>query len=141
MEATKEPKEIKKTEIELFIINKVRALREERNVGQKRLSMELKLSSSYIGNAENPYNKAKYNFNHINEIARFFNVPFSYFFPAAHLEKDCVEEYLKIHPKLKANYEKMMKKHEEKALKKQEEQERKKKEKAAAKKKATSKKK
>lgn len=141
MEATKEPKEIKKTEIELFIINKVRALREERNVGQKRLSMELKLSSSYIGNAENPYNKAKYNFNHINEIARFFNVPFSYFFPATHLEKDCVEEYLEIHPKLKANYEKMMKKHEEKALKKQEEQERKKKEKAAAKKKATSKKK
>ena len=141
MEAIKEPKEIKKTEIELFIINKVRALREERNIGQKKLAIELKLSSSYIGNAENPYNKAKYNFNHINEIARFFNVPFSYFFPETHLEKDCVEEYLEIHPKLKANYEKMMKKHEENALKKLEEEERKKKEKAAAKKKATSKKK
>ncbi len=141
MTATQGQKKILKTEIELFIINKVRELREERNVGQKRLSMELKLSTSYVGQAEDPYNKAKYNHNHLNEIARFFNVPFSYFFPETHLEKDCVEEYLEIHPKLKANYEKMMKRYEEKALKKQEEQERKKKEKAAAKKKATSKKK
>ena len=141
MTATQGQKKILKTEIELFIINKVRELREERNVGQKRLSMELKLSTSYVGQAEDPHNKAKYNHNHLNEIARFFNVPFSYFFPETHLEKDCVEEYLEIHPKLKANYEKMMKRYEEKALKKQEEQERKKKEKAAAKKKATSKKK
>ena len=64
MTATQGQKKILKTEIELFIINKVRALREERNIGQKKLAIELKLSSSYIGNAENPYNKAKYNFNH-----------------------------------------------------------------------------
>jgi len=141
MTATQGQKKILKTEIELFIINKVRELREERNIKRRKLSMELKLSSSYVGRAEDPYDKTKYNHNHLNEIARFFNVPFSYFFPETHLEKDCVEEYLEIHPKLKANYEKMMKRYEEKALKKQEEQERKKKEKAAAKKKATSKKK
>lgn len=133
MEATKEPPKIKKTEIELFIINKVRALREERNIGQKKLSMELKLSMSYVGQAEDIYNDVKYNFNHINEIARYFNVPFSYFFPETHLEKDCIEEYLEIHPKVRARYEKMRKKQEEK--------ERKKKEKATAKKKETSKKK
>ena len=44
-------------------------------------------------------------------------VPFSYLFPETHLAKDCVEEYLNIHPKVKTNYEKMMKKYEEKALK------------------------
>ena len=109
MEITKKPKEIKKTEIELFIINKVKELREAKKIGQKRLSLELKLSISYVGQAEDVYNDAKYNFNHLNEIARFFNVPFSYFFPEFHLEKE---------------------------RKKLEEKERKKAEKAAAKKKA-----
>ena len=85
MIATKEPK---KTEIELFIIKKVRELREARNVGQKKLSLELKLSISYVGQAEDIYNDVKYNLNHLNEIARYFNVPFSYFFPETHLEKD-----------------------------------------------------
>lgn len=135
MTAKKEQREIKKTEIELYTINKVRELRESRNVGQKRLSLELKLSESYVGQAEDPYNKAKYNLNHLNEIARFFNVPYSYFFPETHVEKDCVEEYLDIHPKLRANYEKMMKNYEEKARKKLEEQERKIKAKAKTKKK------
>ena len=36
MTATQGQKKILKTEIELFIINKVRALREERNIGQKK---------------------------------------------------------------------------------------------------------
>ena len=88
-----------------------------------------------MGQTEDPYNKAKYNLNHLNEIARFFNVPYSYFFPETHVEKDCVEEYLDIHPKLRANYEKMMKNYEEKARKKLEEQERKIKAKAKTKKK------
>ena len=135
MTAKKEQREIKKTEIELYTINKVRELRESRNVGQKRLSLELKLSESYVGQTEDPYNKAKYNLNHLNEIARFFNVPYSYFFPETHVENDCVEEYLDIHPKLRANYEKMMKNYEEKARKKLEEQERKIKAKAKTKKK------
>ncbi|MBC5622632.1 helix-turn-helix domain-containing protein [Butyricimonas hominis] len=136
MEITKKPKEIKKTEIELFIINKVKELREAKKIGQKRLSLELKLSISYVGQAEDVYNDAKYNFNHLNEIARFFNVPFSYFFPEFHLEKDCIEDYLEKHPKVKARYEKMAKNYEEKERKKLEEKERKKAEKAAAKKKA-----
>ena len=127
MNNTTEQKTVKKTEIELFIINKVRELRERENIGQKKLSMELKLSSSYVGNAENPYYKAKYNLNHLNELAKIFNVPFSYFFPENHLEKDCGEEYLDIHPRVRANYEKMMKKYEEKALKEQEKRENKKK--------------
>ena len=117
MNNTTGQKKIMKTEIELFIINKVRELREREAIGQKKLSMELKLSSSYVGNAENPYNKAKYNLNHLNELAKIFDVPFSYFFPETHLAKDCVEEYLNIHPKVKTNYEKMMKKYEETALK------------------------
>ena len=93
MTATQGQKKILKTEIELFITNKVKELRKANNIGQKKLSLELRLSISFVGRAENPYSKAKYNLNHLNEIARFFNVPFSYFFPETHLEKDCIEEY------------------------------------------------
>lgn len=111
-------KAMNKTEIEMFIVNKVRKIRESRNVGQKKLSLELKLSVSFVGNVENIHSKAKYNFNHLNEIARYFNVPFSYFFPETHLETDCVEEYLEIHPKLKVIHEKMMENYDEKSRKK-----------------------
>ena len=141
MTATQGQKKTLMTEIELFITNKVKELRKANNIGQKKLSLELRLSISFVGRAENPYSKAKYNLNHINEIARFFNVPFSYFFPETHLEKDCIEEYLDIHPKAKARNEKMMRDYEEKARKEREAKEKAKKEKAAAKKKATSKKK
>ena len=132
MEATKGQKKIMKTEIELLIIDEVKKLREEKNIKRRKLSMELKLTSTYVGRVEDPYNKAKYNLNHLNELARYFDVPFSYFFPETHLEKDCIEEYLDIHPKVKANYEIMAKKYEEeerKKIEKQEEQERKKREK------------
>ena len=64
MEATKGQKKIMKTEIELFIINQVKKLREEKNIKRRKLSMELKLTSTYVGRVEDPYNKAKYNLNH-----------------------------------------------------------------------------
>lgn len=129
--------QITKTAIELYVIEKVKELREARKVGQKKLSSELKLSVSYVGRAENIHSNTKYNFNHVNEIARYFNVPFAYFFPTTNLETDCIEDYLNKHPRVKANYEKMMRKAEEKARLKREEKERKKKEKAAAKANAT----
>ena len=128
----KKPK-ITKTVIDLYVIEKVKELRESRKVGQKKLSSELKLSISYVGRAENIYSNTKYNFNHVNEIARYFNVPFAYFFPPTNLEIDCIEDYLNKHPRVKNNYEKMMHRAEEKARLKREEKERKKKEKAAEK--------
>lgn len=131
----------KKTEIELYIISKVRELRESRKIGQQKLSIEIKVDASFVGHAESLKHSAKYNFNHINEFARFFNVPFSYFFPETHVEKDCVEEYMELHPKVKAKYEKQQQKLKEENLKKTEEKERLKEEKAAAKAKAKAKKK
>ncbi len=101
----KKPK-ITKTVIELYVIEKVKELRESRKVGQKKLSSELKLSISYVGRAENIHSNTKYNFNHVNEIARYFNVPFAYFFPPTNLEIDCIEDYLNKHPRVKNNYEK-----------------------------------
>ena len=114
MEAKKTAGKITKTEIELYIIDKVRELRLANKVGQKKLSLELKLSVSYVGRAEKLYTSTKYNFNHLNEIARYFNVPYSYFFPATNLATDCIEDYLNKHPKVKARYEQMMRDAEEK---------------------------
>jgi hypothetical protein len=130
MEAKKTVGKITKTEIELFIIDKVRELRLANKVGQKKLSQELKLSISYVGRAEKLYTSTKYTFNHLNEIAKYFNVPYSYFFPATSLETDCIEDYLNKHPKVKTRYEKMMRDAEEKGRLKREERERKKQEKA-----------
>ena len=130
MEAKKTVGKITKTEIELFIISKVRELRLANKVGQKKLSQELKLSISYVGRAEKLHTSTKYTFNHLNEIAKYFNVHYSYFFPATSLETDCIEDYLNKHPKVKARYEQMMRDAEEKGRLKREERERKKQEKA-----------
>ena len=126
MEAKKTAGKITKTEIELYIIDKVRELRLANKVGQKKLSLELKPSVSYVGRAEKLYTSTKYNFNHLNEIARYFNVPYSYFFPATNLATDCIEDYLNKHPKVKARYEQMMRDAEEKGRLKREEKAKKK---------------
>ena len=126
MEAKKTAGKITKTEIELYIIDKVRELRLANKVGQKKLSLELKLSVSYVGRAEKLYTSTKYNINHLNEIARYFNVPYSYFFPATNLATDCIEDYLNKHPKVKARYEQMMRDAEEKGRLKREEKAKKK---------------
>ena len=59
MEAKKTAGKITKTEIELYIIDKVRELRLANKVGQKKLSLELKLSVSYVGRAEKLYTTTK----------------------------------------------------------------------------------
>ena len=41
-----------KTEIELYVINKVKELRKAANLSQEKLSLELKFDSSFVGHAE-----------------------------------------------------------------------------------------
>ena len=45
--------DVKKTEIELFVINKVKEFRKAAKMSQRKLSMELRLGSSYVNRAEN----------------------------------------------------------------------------------------
>lgn len=131
----------KKTEIELFVINKVKELRVSAKLSKRKLSLELRLNHNYVNNVENPKSSAKYNLNQLNELAKIFKCTIADFIPTPFVQKDTIEEYMDLHPKIKAKYEKMAKKYEEEERKKAEERERIKKEKAAAKKKATSKKK
>ena len=69
------------TDVEEYIIKRVKRMREERGISQAELADMLNLSRGFIGDVENPSRRAKYNLNHINELAKLFNCSFSDFFP------------------------------------------------------------
>ena len=94
-----------KTEIQLYVINKVKELRKAANLSQEKLSLELKLDSSFVGHAERLKREEKYNLNHINEIAKYFDVPIASLFPPQYLKTDCIEEYWEKHPKQRKKYD------------------------------------
>jgi transcriptional regulator with XRE-family HTH domain len=60
------------TPIEQYIVDKVRQKRLEKGYSQKDLADMLELSIGFIGDIENPKYRAKFNLNHINELAKIF---------------------------------------------------------------------
>ena len=62
-----------KSEIELFVINKVKEMRIKANLSQAELAIKLDLSVGFLGHIESPKKPAKYNLNHINKLAKIFN--------------------------------------------------------------------
>jgi transcriptional regulator with XRE-family HTH domain len=58
------------TKIEKYIIEKVKERRIELGITQIALSQKLNMSDSFVGHVENPNRRAKYNVNHINNLAR-----------------------------------------------------------------------
>ena len=61
------------TNIEDFVIQKVKAMRMERKWSQVELADYMNLSPSFIADIENPKRRAKYNLNHLNELAKVFS--------------------------------------------------------------------
>ncbi|MDB5116370.1 MAG: transcriptional regulator [Mucilaginibacter sp.] len=62
-----------KSELDLYIINKVKELRLMNNVSQAVLAIKLDVSDAFIGAIENPKHRAKYNVAHINKLAQIFD--------------------------------------------------------------------
>lgn len=58
--------------IEQYVIDVVKRKREERGWSQKDLAFQIDLSLGFIGDVENPKYRAKFNLNHINELAKAF---------------------------------------------------------------------
>jgi len=58
--------------IEQHVVNVVRAKRIEKGWSQKELAYQLDVSIGFIGDIENPKYRAKFNLNHINELATIF---------------------------------------------------------------------
>lgn len=58
--------------IELYVIDKVRTMREEKEWTQKELAEKLNVGFAFIGDVESPKRPQKYNLKHINKLAEIF---------------------------------------------------------------------
>lgn len=63
-----------KTPIEIYVIERVKALRIERGMSQAELAFKLNVSSGFVGKVETISLPTKYNLNHINKIAEILNI-------------------------------------------------------------------
>ncbi len=71
-----------KSEIELYVVNRVRAKRREKGVSQSLLSFGIGVSKGFVGQVESPSNPSKYNINHLYDIATFLECSMQDFFPS-----------------------------------------------------------
>lgn len=69
------------TDIEQYVIDKVKEIRTSKGISQAKLAHLIDLSVGFIGNVENPKHVAKYNLNHLNRISKELDVDFKDFFP------------------------------------------------------------
>ena len=60
------------TPIEQYVVDVVKKKRIQKGYSQKELAYQLDKSLGFIGDVENPKERAKYNLNHINELAKIF---------------------------------------------------------------------
>ena len=59
-----------KSKIDWYIVNKVREMRNAKNITQEDIAIQLNLSVGFIGHIESPNFRAKYNTIHLNELAK-----------------------------------------------------------------------
>ena len=76
------------TNIEEFVIKKVKAMRMEKKWSQVELADYMNLSPSFIADIENPKRRAKYNLNHLNVLAKVFSCSPKDFLPNAPLNDE-----------------------------------------------------
>lgn len=58
------------SELDLFIINKVKEIRTTKNISQVNLAILLNFAEGLISKVENPRQRAKYSIRHLNLLAR-----------------------------------------------------------------------
>jgi transcriptional regulator with XRE-family HTH domain len=62
-----------KSEIDLYVINKVREMRIESKFSQADIAFELDMSVGFIGKVESTKYSTHYNIKHLNQLARILN--------------------------------------------------------------------
>jgi len=70
-----------KTDIEAYVINKVKEKRELAKLSQSELATQLDVSNGFIGQAESSKSPSKYNLNHLNKLAIIFKCSVKDFLP------------------------------------------------------------
>ena len=73
------------SEIDKYVIEKVKEARTNVGMSQKNLSLAIGLSEGFVGNIENPNRKEKYNIRHLNLIAKVLKCSPKDFMPQAPL--------------------------------------------------------
>jgi transcriptional regulator with XRE-family HTH domain len=79
------------SEIDWFIIKKVKEIRVAKKISQFDLAVALGLSDAAIGKIENPKERAKYNIRHLNLLAKALNCPPRDLLPEGVLPNDMVK--------------------------------------------------
>lgn len=96
--------------MDLFVINKVREMRVQKQLSQVDLSIMIGMSEGTVGKIENPRLRDKYNLRHINLLARALRCSPRDFFPEKPLGNDILLLKLRpvkqpAHAKARPNYE------------------------------------
>lgn len=74
------------SEIEDYVINAVKERRIKKGLSQAGLAHLMDVSEGFIGNVESPNYRAKYNLNHINQLAKILDCSPRDLLPKSHLE-------------------------------------------------------
>jgi transcriptional regulator with XRE-family HTH domain len=67
--------------LDIYIISKVRAMREKHGMSQLALSQALSVTESFVSNVESVTRREKYNLNHLNLLAKIFGCSPKEFLP------------------------------------------------------------
>ena len=84
-------KELIISRLDLYVINKVRELREARGISQDNLSVRMGFSEKFVGSVENPTLGAKYNVRHLNLLAKALDCNIWDLLPKKPFDDDLVE--------------------------------------------------
>jgi transcriptional regulator with XRE-family HTH domain len=74
-------RKIIKSKIDLYIIGQVKKKREEADLQQDDIAIHLNVSPGFISHIESPYQRARYNSQHLNELAKLFKCSPKDFWP------------------------------------------------------------
>jgi transcriptional regulator with XRE-family HTH domain len=69
------------TKLDVFIIGKVKAMREKHGFSQVDLSQAIGMADSFVSNVESVKRREKYNINHLNLFAKTFKCSPKEFLP------------------------------------------------------------
>lgn len=95
MGAKEQIKEIIISRLDLYIINRVKELREKKNISQDNLSVRMGFSEKFVGSVENPTLGAKYNIRHLNLLAKSLDCSLWDLLPKEPFDDDLVKVKIK----------------------------------------------
>jgi transcriptional regulator with XRE-family HTH domain len=84
------------SELDWFVINKVKELRIAKGISQVALSQKMELADGAVGKIENPKERAKYNIRHLNLLPKILDCLPSDLLPKKALPNDMIRLTLRI---------------------------------------------